>query len=185
MKKTAILVTTLITGSLLISALAIGDDDEREYRWKRGSSLDVAPVENALYSEECGGCHLAYQPGLLPARSWKKLMENLENHFDENAELDAETQAELSLYLMANAADNSNYKRSVAISRSLSQDEVPLRISQTRYFIRKHDELPMRLVENNPKVKSFSRCEVCHREADTGSYNEHQVNIPGYGRWDD
>ncbi|MFC1749761.1 diheme cytochrome c [Pseudomonadota bacterium] len=184
MKKTTALIATTLTGSLLISALAMGDDDEDKYRWGR-SSLDVAPVTNQLYNEECGDCHMAYQPGLLPARSWKKLMHNLENHFDENAELDAETQAELALYLMENAADKANYKRSRSITRSLDQDETPLRISTTRYFIRKHDELPKRLVEGNPEVKTFSRCEVCHTDADKGSYNEHQVRIPGYGRWDD
>ncbi len=37
-----------------------------------GKELDVAPVKNALYLEECGACHFAYQPGLLPSRSWKK-----------------------------------------------------------------------------------------------------------------
>lgn len=28
-------------------------------------------------------------------------------------------------------------------------------------------------------------CGVCHTEANQGSYSEHQVIIPGYGRWED
>jgi hypothetical protein len=112
-------------------------------------------------------------------------MVSLDEHFDENAELDEETQQQITQYLVENAADQANYKRSKAMMRSLSNNETPLRISETRYFVRKHDELPRRVVKDNPDVKSFSRCEVCHTKADKGSYNEHQVRIPGYGRWED
>lgn len=179
------LATTLIS-SFLMTGCAIGDEDEYrdKNRWG-GSSLDVAPVSDASYKEECGDCHMAYQPGFLPARSWEKIMASLEDHFGENAELDSETQQQLTMYLTDNAAEHANYKRSNAIMKSLSYKDTPLRISETRYFIRKHDELPKRVVEDNPEVKSFSRCEVCHSEADMGSYNEHQVRIPGFGQWED
>ncbi len=53
------------------------------------------------------------------------------------------------------------------------------------YFRREHDEIPPRLVRNNEEVGSFSNCQACHRNAETGIYNEHQVVIPGVGRWDD
>jgi hypothetical protein len=185
MKTLTVLIAVAVTSSILISTFAIGDDDDRKHSRWGGSSLDVAPVNNQLYQEECSECHMAYQPGFLPARSWKKLMVSLDEHFDENAELDEETQQQITQYLVENAADQANYKRSKAMMRSLSNNETPLRISETRYFVRKHDELPRRVVKDNPDVKSFSRCEVCHTEADKGSYNEHQVRIPGYGRWED
>ena len=183
MKFSNLLITATLFSSFLITGCAIGDDDYGS-RWGR-SSLDVAPVTNELYKEECGSCHMAYQPGFLPARSWQKMMGDLENHFNENAELDADTQKQLTLYLTENAADHSDYKRSNAMMNSLGSNATPLRITETRYFIRKHDELPKRLVENNPEVKSFSRCEACHTTADKGSYNEHKVRIPGYGSWED
>lgn len=72
----------------------------------------VAPVENPQYLEECGSCHFAYQPGLLPARSWTKVMAGLENHFGENAELPPEDVKSLTDYLLKNAADHASYKRS-------------------------------------------------------------------------
>ena len=56
--------------------------DEGDY-WER--TRDVAAVENPLYQEECGSCHMAYPPGLLPGRSWEKLMTGLADHFGENA----------------------------------------------------------------------------------------------------
>ncbi len=160
-----------------------GDDDRDKGR--RFSSLDVAPVNNAMYAEECGSCHFAYQPGLLPARSWQKMMAGLDDHFGENAELDVSMQKTLTEYLMNNAAEHSSYKRSRKILSSIASGDTPLRITDTRYFKRKHHELSRPMVQGNPKVGSFSACAACHVNADKGSYNEHEINIPGYGGWED
>jgi hypothetical protein len=75
-----------------------------------GKELDVAPVKNALYLEECGACHFAYQPGLLPSRSWKKMLSQQEakNHFEEDITFDDKTvEAQLMHYLTSNAAHDS------------------------------------------------------------------------------
>ncbi len=174
-------------GLVGISGMVLSDDDddyEGNDRWSQ-SRLDVAPVDNAFYKEECGSCHFPYQPGLLPARSWQRLMDGLEDHFAENAELEAADVEQLTTYLTENAADTSDYKRSRGISRSLDKNDAPLRISTTRYFKRKHHELPDRMVKDNPDVRSFSNCELCHERAAQGSYEEHQVKVPGYADWDD
>ncbi|MEQ1807816.1 MAG: cytochrome C, partial [Burkholderiaceae bacterium] len=39
------------------------------------SASRVAPLPR--YTEECGSCHSAYPPGLLPVASWQLLMDNL------------------------------------------------------------------------------------------------------------
>lgn len=191
---TKIITATGIAGILLTTAIVIADDDryEKNERHEKGylgkffsKKLDVAPVKNALYKEECGSCHFAYQPGLLPARSWTKMMGDLENHFDENAELDKDVQTKLTQYLVKNAADHANYKRSRRIMNSLSKTDSPLRITETPYFIRKHNEIPKRMVKDNPKLGSFSKCATCHTYAEKGSYDDDAVNIPGVGRWDD
>ncbi len=142
------------------------------------SSRGVAPVENQAYIDECGSCHFPYQPGLLPARSWKKIMSSLDDHFGENAELDTELLNELSQYAMANAADHSNYKRSVKIMRSLNDSDTPLRITKTPYIINKHDELSASDITGNPKVNSLSNCKACHAKPETGSFSEDDVRIP-------
>ena len=191
MKK---IIPLTILAVLFTTTVAIGDDDRYENEEHEGkgfisrifgTKLDVAPVKNTVYKEECGSCHFAYQPGLLPARSWKKMMGDLENHFDENAELDADVQKALMAYLVKNSADTSNYKRSRKIMNSLRKNATPLRITETPYFIRKHDEVPKRAFKNNPKLGSFSQCDACHTGADKGSYDEDAVRIPGIGRWDD
>ena len=55
--------------------------------------------------KECGACHMAFPPQLLPARSWKAIMLGLSDHFGENAELAEPTRAEITAYLVAHAAD--------------------------------------------------------------------------------
>jgi len=153
-----------------------------------GNSKDpgVAPVNNPLYAQECSACHFAYQPGLMPARSWQQMMASLENHYGENAEcLEGAVQQALTNYLVNNAADNSKYKRSVKIMRSLSAYQTPLRITEIPYMVQKHDKLLPKMVVGNPSVISLSYCEKCHTSADTGYYSERDIIIPGYESWKD
>lgn len=173
---------TMILGGMLTTSVAtLADDDSRTHRNK---AADVAPVTDALYAKECGSCHFSYPPGLLPARSWAKLMGNLADHFGDNAELPKEDAAAITGYLVKNAADRSGFQRSQRIADSLSAKEVPMRITQVPYIISKHDEIPSRLVAGNPKVKSLSHCAACHTRAERGSFREGEINIPGYGRWE-
>lgn len=167
-------------GLMLGAAAAMADDDGG---WSRRGP-DVAPVQHAQYQAECGSCHFAYQPGLLPAASWRKLMGSLTDHFGENAELGAQVQGELTAYLEQNAAENSDTRRSAKILASI-RGQAPLRITEVPYIRAKHREIPARLLQGNPKVLSLSNCDACHSRAATGSYSEHEVNIPGVGRWDD
>ncbi|MCW8888351.1 MAG: diheme cytochrome c [Gammaproteobacteria bacterium] len=186
----------MILGAVLTSLLAttgvvMSDDDHNEHEHRSGffsrffTAAGVEPVNNQQYKDECGSCHFAFQPGLLPGRSWVKMMSELENHFGENAELDAADNKQILDYLVAGSSEKSNYRRSQKINNSIRNSSTPLRISETPYFIRKHDELPARYVQGNPKVLSLSNCEKCHTTADEGSYSESRINIPGVGRWDD
>lgn len=113
------------------------------------------------------------------------MMDTLDKHFGDNAELDAETQKALTLYLVANSAETSSYKASVKILNSIKGGDAPSAISKTGYFTRKHHEVPDRMVKGNPQVKSFAACGKCHTAADKGSYAEHEVVIPGFGKYED
>jgi hypothetical protein len=190
--------TGLLSAAILItvSQLSLADLDGDEgseygessarggYSFFLMGGRDVAPVNNQLYSDECGACHFAYPPGLLPERSWKKIMGSLNDHFGDNAELPADTVAQIQDYLVKNAGDHSNYRRSVQMVRSIPRGETPLRISKVPFFVREHREIA-RKVKGNDKVNSMSNCETCHRTAAKGSFDEDQVNIPGIGRWED
>jgi len=182
MKYPIIISSIIMAAGVLTIPVVFSDDDRREYRQR---SVGVAPVTSPIYKEECSSCHMAYPPGLLPARSWKKIMAGLESHFGDNAELEPDTFKSISEFLVSNSADDSNYRRSRKIMRSLSDKDVPIRISETPYIINKHDEIPDKLIKYNKKVNSLSNCSACHNKAEQGLFSEHGVNIPGFGRWDD
>lgn len=175
--------------SFTIAALALawgisfGDDDDSYGFLKRQPG--VAPVTNNLYAEECGSCHFAYPPGLLPAQSWHKIMNQLDDHFGDNAELGGDTKQQLLSYLTNNSADKVNNRRSRKIMRTLSMESAPMRITELPYFKHEHDEIPARVIKTNDKIASLSHCDTCHQNAKAGSFNESQINIPGIGRWDD
>ncbi|MEO5349708.1 MAG: diheme cytochrome c [Magnetococcus sp. YQC-3] len=164
-------------------ALGVGASD-REAKGEK-QRAEVAPVQNTLYRAECGACHFAYQPGLLPARSWEKLLSGLGEHFAENAEVTPATHAALREYLTGSAADRVAEKRSRKINASIPAEESPIRVTDTQYFQRKHRELSRQRREGDAKIGSLSRCETCHTQAERGSFHEHEVRISHVGRSSD
>jgi hypothetical protein len=197
--KRSIQLALAAAGALAIGAagLALGDDDDREHNEDssheyRGSGWiepgeDVAPVINTSYAEECGACHMAYQPGLLPGAAWRRIMapDALAAHYGDDASLAPALRQDLTEYLTGNAAEQANGSRSRAFAVGRSEADGLPRITATRYFRNEHHEIPARMVSGNTQVGSFSNCNACHTGADEGVYNEHRVRIPGYGRWDD
>jgi hypothetical protein len=187
MKLTVAIAIVFLTGLILISRVSFGDsehDDHEEYKfWQKKPG--VKPVSNKLYQEECGSCHFAYQPGLLPAGSWQKIMVRLDDHFGDNAELEPEDNQLIARYLSDFSAEKSSYRRSAKLARSVGTSHYPLRITKIPYFVHEHDEIPSRLVVDNPKVGSLSQCDKCHQTASKGIFSERDISIPGYGKWDD
>lgn len=158
--------------------------DNREYG--DGSGLTyLSDPQYGLYKGECGDCHMAYPPSMLPAVSWHAMMGNLEDHFGDDAELDAALANQITAFLARNAAGMGAGEYSERSRRATEGREPPLRITQTDYFRGQHHEIQDKLVTGNSDVGSFSRCEACHRNAARGDFDEHEVRIPGYGHWDD
>jgi hypothetical protein len=180
--RKTLLISSTVAGLALTAGLALSHDDRYE-DWYERLARDVAPVSNAAYAEECGSCHFAYPPGLLPASSWQRIMDGLGDHFGDNAELMPGTAAPIAAYLQANAADRVLQGRP-GFARTLAE-QAPLRITETPYFRAEHHELPRRLVEDNPGVGSLARCPACHETAARGRFDDDAVQIPGLGRWED
>ena len=183
---TILIISTLSVLSFgFISQQAQSYNDDKFWDFSNLKHPGVLAVKNVNYQKECGSCHMAYSPGLLPKQSWIKVMGNLEGHFGDNAELLPQQHIEILNYLTTNAADFSEYKRSKKIMASLDRTKVTDRITLTPYFIRKHDEIPKKSVIDNPKVGSFSQCNLCHSNTANGSFSEDEVSIPGVGYWRD
>jgi len=120
----------------------------------------------ASFTSECSSCHIAYQPALLQASDWRKLMAGLSEHFGSDATVDRKTEQEITAFLERNAGSASR----------LGNAGNPPRITQTARFIRKHDEIPAKYWRD-PRVKSKANCEACHPGAAKGSYSEHDITI--------
>ncbi|MEO5342510.1 MAG: diheme cytochrome c [Gammaproteobacteria bacterium SHHR-1] len=191
------------TASLLVLGLSLtladqlsaDDDPEREggiiQRWfgegdKHGrQSAYLKDSDHARYQEECGSCHLAYPPGLMPGSAWQRVMGGLADHFGDNAELDEVSVLQLQAYLLRHSAEKSSAEYAERMARATQGQPTMMRITDTQYFIGKHHELSAEMVKDNPKVLSFSQCQACHSRADQGSFDEDEVSIPGFGRWED
>ncbi|MET0063820.1 MAG: diheme cytochrome c [Candidatus Thiodiazotropha endolucinida] len=163
------------------------DWDEQLFRnWFKSANKPIHNQYSQLYQEECGSCHFPYQPVFLPAASWRTMMGKLDEHFGENAELSAEDQATLSSYLISNTADRVNREIPNKVMWSLRSSPVPERITETGFFKHEHNEIPYSVRNRKSGEKlTFSNCDSCHKKALQGSYNEHEIIIPGIGRWDD
>lgn len=136
----------------------------------------VAPVTDAAWREECGSCHLAYPPGLLPGRSWVELLRTLDHHFGDDASVAPATRDALMTYAVANSADvgGQDHALSAAIARATA-GKVPLRISEISFLAHEHGEVRP---STAAKAGSFARCQACHTGAERGSFAEGEIVLP-------
>jgi mono/diheme cytochrome c family protein len=121
----------------------------------------------AAYTQECASCHLAYPPGMLPARSWQRLMGGLDRHYGTDASLDAATLQQINGWLQAHAG---TYKR---VSEAPAQD----RITRSAWFERKHRQIDP-AVWRLASVRSAANCAACHTGADRGVFDDDHLQFP-------
>jgi hypothetical protein len=160
------------------------DDDDRKHRkrYRRRNRDDnhhesyLKPVNNPTYKENCGVCHFAYQPELLPSSSWKNILGRLEDHFGDSFELEPDAQKIISSYIETNAAEHSTAKRAVKIMRSLGS-RTPMRITEIPYIREKHHEISASVLSRE-SIGSLSNCSACHKRAEEGIYDDDFVSIP-------
>lgn len=168
-------VFTLIAG-MGCAAAALSDSDESKQRHTAGKSINFVP--NKSYQSECTSCHVGYLPGFLPERSWKELMTHLDDHFGENASLDEPIRTEIENYLVKNAADKpAASPRSKKMAKMLWSSDLPLRITETPFWKRKHYSV-REYVWKRPNVGSKAKCDSCHHDANKGIFNERDIHIP-------
>jgi len=144
------------------------DEHEREERPVKATRATPAdPQSEALYRKECGSCHLAFPPRLLSAASHQRILGGLEDHFGQNAELDAAVRARLEAWLVANAAGGAGQK----------VGDAPLRITGLPWFEREHRKVTPRVVAR-ASVRSRANCAACHPGAAGWDFDEDRAKIP-------
>lgn len=145
--------------ALTLAALAglahAGDDHHR-----------AAPPP-AVYTQECGSCHVAYPAGLLPAESWQRLMNGLPKHFGTDASADAEATRQIAAWLAAHAGTGKRAHRAPPEGR----------ITRSTWFQREHRELDAATWQR-PAIKTPANCAACHAGAAQGEFDDDRIRIP-------
>ncbi len=125
------------------------------------------PTPPAVYAQECGSCHLAFPPNLLPKASWQRLMNGLDKHYGSDASLDAATHKQIDTWLQTYGGQG---KR--------AREEPPFdRITRSAWFERKHREVSAATFKR-AAIKSPANCTACHRDAAQGDFEDDRVRIP-------
>jgi Dihaem cytochrome c len=125
------------------------------------------PATNLAWQTECGSCHVAFPPQLLPAASWRAIINHLDKHFGNDASVDPAAVAEISAFLESNASRDQG---------ALSKAPL-LRITDTRWFRHEHSKLPA-VTWTRPNIKGPADCGACHRRAADGDFGERTLRLP-------
>lgn len=140
-------------------------------RAQAGGGHYYPPAADPVVKEECGSCHLAFAPAMLPARSWQRMMGELQNHFGDDASVDAATAQRIGRYLTENAADAAGRRYGGKLLRGVAAGSAPQRITELPKWVSEHRQVPD-WEWRHKDVRSKANCLACHADADRGYYDE-------------
>ncbi len=124
----------------------------------------------AVFTEECGACHVAYPGNLMQAADWSKVLGSLDRHYGVDASLDPQALAAVASHLKAKPPASKAGDKSQALPR----------ITTSSWFRKEHDEVSAK-AWSSPAVKSAANCSACHPGAERGDFDEQSIRIPGEG----
>jgi len=130
---------------------------------------DSTKIAFEEYKQECGSCHIAYAPFLLPKSAWDSMMSDLENHFGDDASLEEETHARIAVFLEKYANDVLDTK----FAQQKESEEIA--ISQTPYWEVAHRKLNPKIFKTEA-IKSKANCQTCHKDAESGIFAKNAVD---------
>ncbi|WP_415396958.1 cytochrome b/b6 domain-containing protein [Sulfurimonas sp. CS5] len=133
-------------------------------------------VEHKLFYDECISCHTLYPPHLLPKKSWIAMMDNLQNHFGDDASLNEKDTNSIKEYLVKNSSEDSTKEASFKILKSM-EGNATLAITETPYWKKRHKEIDKNLFKLK-KVGNISNCKACHKNIEQGLLNDKDIKIP-------
>jgi cytochrome b len=133
-------------------------------------------VEHSLFYDECISCHTLYPPHLLPEKSWITMMDDLQNHFGDDASLDAIDTNSIKEYLVKNSAENSTREASFKILKSMDAN-ITLAITEMPYWKKRHKEIDKSLFKQK-NIGNISNCKACHKNIEQGLLNDKDIKIP-------
>lgn len=125
-------------------------------------------VDDPLYRAECGTCHVAFPPSLLPAPAWRAQMASLPRHYGTDASMDPKVAGTIAAYLEAHAGRDRG---------AVGTTTEPPRITTSAWFLKEHRKVSPS-GWTSVGVRSASNCGACHPGAAQGDFDERSVRIP-------
>jgi cytochrome b len=136
-------------------------------------------VQNELFVGECGACHTLYPPHMLPKHSWQIIMDNLDEHFGDDASLLENERKAILSFLIQHNADTSTQEMSYKISKSIGSEGI-IAMTQTNFWKNQHQAIPKRVFEHS-EVRSKANCKACHNDIEKGLIEDDKIkNIDAF-----
>jgi len=132
-------------------------------------------VQDEMTRTECGDCHMVFPPTRLTGNAWKKIMATLDDHFGEDASLDAETVKHIEAYLVAHALDAKMGIRTKMRLEAWKKKGIvdPIRITETPEWTRHHTRKQnYRKMAEDVGYTRGANCIKCHKGAERGLYED-------------
>jgi cytochrome b len=145
-------------------------DDYREQRARARAHAAPAPT---TWNRECGGCHLAFSPALLPALSWQRMLEEQADHFGEDLSLRDEVLAELRREASLPPPSWAAWK----LASTSRGEAAPQRITDSPFWRHAHRDLGEEAFRS-PVSSGKPDCEACHADAASGIFRPRLIQIP-------
>jgi len=130
--------------------------------------------ENSAFYKECISCHTLFPPFLLPQKSWVSMMDTLENHFGDDASLDAKTTESIKEFLVKNSAESSTKESSLRILASLEKEKTYLAITETPFWKNRHKKID-KAIFSQKEIGKPSNCKACHDNIENGLLNNRDI----------
>ena len=100
-------------------------------------------------------------------------MNDLENHFGDDASIDDKTNKEILAFLVKNSAETSTMEASWNFLNSINNKDI-IAISKTDFWKERHKEIPKNLFKNN-QIKSEANCKACHSDIENGLIEDENI----------
>lgn len=130
------------------------------------------PITNQTVKTECGDCHMVFFAEMLPRESWLRVLNNLENHYGEDASIDPSLLKEVIAFHTTGASDVLNTRSARKWREGLKAGEAPDRITTAPRYIRKHDNNDFKRMWTKFMVTSKANCIACHKDANKGLFDD-------------
>jgi hypothetical protein len=100
-------------------------------------------------------------------------MNDLENHFGDDASIDEESNKNILAFLLKNSAETSTLEASWNFLNSIEDKDI-IALSQTAFWKKTHEDIPKEIY-NNKKIKSKANCKACHSDIEKGLIEDENI----------